>query len=342
METDVNRRGINRAGRGARLALAVGLAVSLVVGCSGIKPGRSPEATFEAIRRAMLEKEYEALWGLLSAKARELEVAAVQQQQRTWEQSLDNMTSPEKQKFLSENGVTPEEFVNMSPAEVFAMNVRRTARLVTALAEQLAAARVIGVRTEGEAATLEITVGAGEGEAEGDEEKVSLTLEREHGVYRVKSFQELLTAFRPAERSRRPGRTPKETFEAFRACVRDRAYEDLWDLFTPFMREKLAEAMEGLKRQLEEMLGSARRKRERGLGAAAEEFAAMAPKEAFATSIRFNIEVQRRLPPILLGEFVSAEIEAGGDRAKILLRGRRGEHRITAVFTDGVWLLEGF
>ena len=329
-----------RTSAAGRTAAALALATCFTAGCSGIKPGRRPEATFESIKRAILDEKYEALWGLLSARSRELKIDEMRNIQRDIEVKLNNMTAADKEVFLRRNGVSPETFVNMAPAELFAMEMRRASRLAAGLEEALAAAEVTGVRTEGDVATLEITVGRGGSRGEREKEKASLTFEREHGLYRVKSFNDLLAAFRPAERTRRPGATPKETYDAFRACMRDRAYEDLWELFSPFMREKLAKAMENLKRELEGLSAAERRSRGRQLGVTLEEFAKMPPEEAFAAKMRLTIEVQRRLPPTLLGEFVSAKTE--GDKATAVLKGRRGEYRVPMVLVDGVWLLESF
>ncbi len=313
------------------------LALGLAAGCSGIKPGRRPEATFEAIRKAMLARKYEALWGLLSAKSRDREVAGVRQEQRAIEDSINNMTPEQKQAFLGRYGISPERFMNMSPAEVFAMRMRNASRLAAGLGEALRAAEVKSARTEGNTATLEIAIGG--------EERVSLTLEREHGLYRVKSFDDLMEAFRTVERARRPGSTPEETIEAFRACLRDRAYEGIWKLFAPGLRDSVTRSAEKQKERLKGLSSSERRSFERKFGVTVDEYLELPPSGVLAVEVRYNLEVRHQAPSIMLGDYVSAEL--AGDRATILLKGRHGEFRIPMVLLregggEGRWFLESF
>ena len=307
-------------------------ALLLVAGCSGIKPGRKPEATFEAVRQAVIEKNYEALWDLISAKSRDREVASVSQERRMIEGSIDNLTPEQKQDFLMRYGISPEKFMNMDNSEVFAMKVRNTPRLTTGLAEALEQAEIIGVKPDGDAAVLTISVGG--------EEELELTLEREQGLYRVRSFDDLLAVFRPAERTRRPGKTPRETFDALLYCVSDGAYEDLWELVSPEVKRQLAGPTEKLKEQYRGLSASERRPLEHDLGVTIEEFVEMSPEEAFAVQMRFKLEARGGGRLILLRQFVREEIEGG--RAAAVLMQPDGEVKMPMVLVDGRWLLEGF
>ena len=318
---------------GAVAILAVGLAAS----CSGIKPGRRPEATFESIKKAMLAREYEALWGLLSAKSRDREAAGIRQEQRAIEGSINNMTPAQKQAFLKQYGASPETFMNISFAEVFAMRMRDASRLATGLGEALSAAEVRSTKIEGSTATLSISIG--------EEETVSLTLEREDGLYRVKSFADLMGAFRTVERTRRPGTTPEGTIEAFRTCVGDRAYEDIWQLLTPGLRDSVAKSAKKKKEGLKGLSSSGRRSFERKFGVTVDEYLELPPAGVLAVEVRYNLEVKRQAPSIMLGDYASAEL--AGERATVLLKGRHGEFRIPMVLLkqgggEGRWFLESF
>ncbi len=318
---------------GAVAIFAIGLAAS----CNGIKPGRRPEVTFESMKKAMLAKEYEALWDLLSAKSRDREAAGVRQERRAIESSINNMTPAQKQAFLKQYGVSPERFMNMSFAQVFAMRMRRASRLATGLGEALSAAEVRSTKIEGSTATLSISIG--------EEETVSLTLEREDGLYRVKSFDDLMEAFRPIERARRPGSTPEGTIEAFRVCIRDRAYEDIWTLFAPVLRDGVARSAEKQKELLKGYSSSERRNFERKFGLTVDEYLELSPARVLAAEVRYNLEVKRQAPSIMLGDYVSAELV--GERATVLLKGRHGEFRIPLVRLrqcggEGRWFLESF
>lgn len=313
------------------------LAIGLAAGCSGIKPGRRPEATFESIKKAMLAREYEALWGLLSAKSRDREADGIRQEQRAVESSINNMTPVQKQAFLKRYGVSPETFMNMSFAEVFAMRMRDASRLATGLGDALLAAEVRSARIEGNTATLSISIG--------EEETVSLTLEREDGLYRVKSFDDLMEAFRAVERTRRPGTAPMETIEAFRTCIRDRAYEDIWKLFTPGLRDKVARSARNKKEGLKDISSSERRSFERKFGVTLDEYLELPPAGVLAIEVRYNLEVKHQAPSIMLGKYASEELE--GERVTVLLKGRHGEFRIPMIRLrqgggEGRWFLESF
>jgi hypothetical protein len=307
-------------------------ALVLVSGCGGIKPSRKPEATFDSLKQAVLGKRYEALWNLLSAKSREKEVVTFSQERRRIESEIDNLTPEQKQDFLMRCGVSPEEFMNMGHAEVFAMNIRNTPRLTTGLEGALRQAEVTGVRIDGDAAVLTISVGG--------EEEVELTLQREQGLYRLKSFDDLLDVFRPGERTRRPGKTPRESFDALIHCIRDGAYEDLWELVSPEVKEQLAVPTEKLKEQYRGLPASARRPLEHDLGVTIDEFLEMSRKEAFVVQMRYKLEARGGARAILSREYVSEEIE--GDRAAAVLTQPDGEVRMPMVLVGGRWLLEGF
>ena len=161
-------------------------------GCSGVKPGRAPKDTFEAARRAIVgEEDYEGLWNLLAKRAREAEAASIRAEQQQWEGGLAQLTAEEKEKFRKENGISLDEFVNLTPAAAFAMGLRHTGRLMADLREVLADAKVVEVRPEEKRAVLVIEVA-------GDERPVEVALVLDYGVYRIPAWGEFIAAFRLA------------------------------------------------------------------------------------------------------------------------------------------------
>jgi len=304
------RRAWTKALTWACAALLVGIA-----GCGGIKPKRSPEGTFDSIRKAIVEEDYEAMWGLLSASARQAESARISAQQRRVEAELPNFSEAQKERFRIENGLSAEEFVNLSPAGAFALGLRYSRQLGRDLRELLENSKIKDASVKGDGAV--VTVGIA-----GETEPVRLALEKQSGLWRVPDMNSFLEGFDIAGRARRAGEIPADTYRAAVACVADQAYGDLWELFSTDGREWLAGIVKGDQKEVAGYDEDEARPFERSAGVTARAFVAMSPKEAFVVEAKTGVGRLARLPRALAGEFASADI--AGEKATVTLRGRRG------------------
>ena len=288
--------------------------LAALAGCGGIKPKRSPEGTFDSLRTAILEENYEALWGLLSASARQSESARIRAEQLRVEAELPNLIKNEQWAFRDRYGIAPEEFVNLSPAGVFALELLHSRRLRTSLRQLLESAKVKDVSVEGEGAVVTVQI-------PGEAEPVKLALEKQSGLWRIPEMAGLLDAFDMAARARRAGDIPADTHRAARVCIADGAYGDLWELFSKDGRKWLS----GLVKEDQEAVArdeEASREFERNTGLSAEKFAALSPKEAFVVELDSSVGRLMHIVRLLTLEFVKADIV--GDKAELTLRGLRG------------------
>ena len=314
-----------RLRRGAALLAIVAL-MPVVTGCGGIKPKRAPEGTFDSLRKAIVEENYEALWGLLSAEARQSESTRIRAQQLQIEAELPNYSEAKKLDFKTVNGIAAEEYVNLSPSGVFAMELRYSRKLSRNLRDLLEGAKVKAVAAKGESAVLEV-------EILGENEPVKLTLEKQSGLWRIPGMDKFLEAFDFAGRARRAGEIPADTHGAALACIGDEAFDDLWELFSADAQAWLAgivkadqEVVRGYDEQKARVF-----EREAGLGAKA--FAAMSPKDAFVVEMKAGVGRLVQIARLLASEFVSADIV--GDKALVTLRGLRGALPLERV--NGRW-----
>jgi len=285
-----------------------------IAGCGGIKPKRSPEGTFDSVRKAIVEEDYEAMWGLLSAGARQKESARISAEQRRVEAEFPNYSEKQRERFRTQNGISAEEYVNLSPAGVFAMERRYDRRLSRSLRTLLDGAKVKDVSLKGDRATVEVAI-------LGETEPVKLALEKQSGLWRVPGMDGLVEAFDIAGRARRAGEIPADTYRAALACIGDQAYGDLWDLFSADGKKWLA----GIIKEDQETIAGYdeqnARKFERAAGIGTADFAGLPPEEAFAVGLKANIAWLVQLVRLLSLDFVSADIV--GDKARIRLRGLR-------------------
>lgn len=306
--------------------------VGLVLGCAGIKPGRTPEATFEAARCAILEDRYEGLWALLAERSRNDEASRIAALQRQIAAELPNMTDSYKERFLRENGIMPDEFVNLSPAEAFAAQVRNTAKLAATLRDALRQARASETKLEGSSAKLKIEM---PGEPSGE-----LELVLENGLWRIPSIEELFKALRIQERSREPGKTPQETYDAFITCLSDGAYADVWKLLSSKHRERLAESFQRSKEEVAKLDHTSARDFERRYNTTTEEFLAMEPKEILALELKRNLSdpLQRQ---VLLSRKVES-VDIRDEEAMLILIGPAGRNRMHMVLEGDRWFIADF
>ncbi|MHC4253644.1 MAG: hypothetical protein ACYS9X_31390 [Planctomycetota bacterium] len=303
-----------RVGAPALVAACVAFIAGLA-GCGGIKPKRTPQGTFDSLRKAIAEENYEALWGLLSASARQSESARIRAKQLRVEAELPNYAEADKESFRDRNGISAEEFVNLSPAGVFAMELRYSRRLGTSLRELLEGSKAKGVSVKGESAVVEV-------EISGEAEPVKLALEKQSGLWRMPGMEGFLEAFDIAGRARRAGEIPADTHRAAVACIGDEAYDDLWELFSTDARAWLAGIIKGDQKEVAAYDEEKARMFERAAGLATKDFAAMSPKDAFVVEMKSGVGRLMQLARLLAGEFVKADIL--GDKATITLRGLRG------------------
>jgi len=303
------RRAGMKVGAWACAALLAGIA-----GCGGIKPRRSPKGTFDSIRKAIVEEDYEALWGLLSAGARQKESARISAEQRRVEAEFPNYSEKQRERFRTQNGISAEEYVNLSPAGVFAMEQRYDRRLSRSLRTLLDGAKVKDVSLKGDRATVEVAI-------LGETEPAKLALEKQSGLWRVPGMDGLVEAFDIAGRARRAGEIPADTYRAALACIADQVYGDLWDLFSADGKVWLA----GIIKEDQETIASYdeqdARKFERASGMRTADFAGLPPKEAFVVGLKANVAWLVQIVRLLSLDFVSADIV--GDKAEIRLRGLR-------------------
>ncbi len=328
--------------RSSAVAFAVLLLAGALAGCNAVKPGRTPAATFEAAQRAVLEEDYEGLWRLLCAKARDAEALRIGQEKRRVEQVLEQLTRAEKEKLTRQKGISPEEFVDLAPAQVFAMELRQNpqnARMMGELRRTLMSARVL--RTEIDRAGTSGSAGA-TGRASlkieiPDEEPVELEFVFEHGLYKLPSKEGFFEALGSRRRARRAGRTPEETHRAAQACIADGELEELWDLFSPKGQKSIAGIVRGEQESIRKLAAEQLRSFERKAGVAAAEFAAMSPKEAFVVELRTGVGSLRALRKVLLGRFVSAEIDKDEQSGTVSIRATMGTVSVGVEQLDGRW-----
>ena len=322
--------------RSSAVAFAVLLLAGTLPGCNAVKPGRTPAAPFEAARRAVREENYEGLWLLLCAKARDAEASRIGQEKRRVEQVLEQLTPAEKEALTRQKGISPEEFVDLSPAQVFAMELRQNLqkRMMGELRRTLEGARVSGVRTEGDRALVKIVTP--------DEEPVELEFVFEHGLYKLPSKEGFFEALGSRRRARRAGRTPEETHRAAQACIADGALEELWDLFSPRGQKSIAGILRGEQESIRKLAAEQLRSFERKAGVAAAEFAAMSPKEAFVVELKTGVGSLRAIRKVLLGRFVSAEIEEDEQSGTVSIRSTMGTVGVRVEQLDGRWYFGRF
>jgi hypothetical protein len=305
---------------------------SVVGGCNAVKPGRSPGDTFDAAKRAILEESYEGLWRLISRRARDAESASIRTQQREVEASLGDMTPSKKVEFFEQNAVRPEVFVNMSPAEAFAANMRNTARVASGLREALLDSSVATVVVDGDTATLTVEIPG--------ETAAKLVFEREDGLWMIPSMSEFFSALRLAGRLRSAGKSPKDTYDALLACVAGGDYESVWGLFADDLQARLAQtfqlAIDGVKSLDDD------RKREFGrqAGVSAEEYVTLGPKEMLAVSLRNRFKEPAELSAILSRRVVHTVVE--GDIATMSLAGAEGNSTVRLKKIGDKWYLMDF
>jgi hypothetical protein len=318
-----------------------------------VKPGSTPKATFEAVKRAIAAEDYEGLWGLLTSRARDGEARRIRSVQGFIEAEIAQLTDQEKARLIGGLGVPPGEFVNMSPEQVFAeearrggrftvvmglpgeqeVGFRRLPRAVRDLYDVLRDAAVTDSRTDDGRAVLTVSLGGG-GTAR-------LVLEKEHGAWRLPSAGELVSAFLPAEDLRRPGTSPKETYEAVMACMRDHAFADVWGLLSPGLRTEKAETLRRLREKFKTLSGDAVRRLERAYGVEVEEIDSLPDRELFGLNLKARIE--KRDPPFALAALVTGRFLGQtvlGDGAVVRLQVPMGpavEVRMT--LHEGRWYL---
>ena len=296
-------------------AWACAAAFVAIAGCGGIKPKRSPEGTFDSVRKAIIEEDYEALWGLLSAGARQTESARISAQQLRVEAEFPNYSEKQRERFRTQNGLSAKEYVNLSPAGVFALELRYSRRLGRDLRELLEGASTKDVSVKGERAVVTVRIA-------GETEPIKLALEKQSGLWRIPGFDGFLEAFDIAGRARRAGEIPADTYRAAQACIADGAFGDLWELFSTDGRQWLAGIIRDDQKEVAGYEEGEARQFERAAGVTARAFAAMSPKEAFVVEAKSRVGRLSRLPRVLAGEFAAADIV--GEKATVTLRGRRG------------------
>jgi hypothetical protein len=333
-------------------AAAAACALSVLAGCSGVKPGSTPKATFEAVKRAIVTEDYEGLWGLLTSQARDEEACRIRSVQALIEAEIARLTDREKADVIRRLGVPPAEFVNMSPQKVFAeearrggmftvtatlageqeVGFRRLPRTVRDLYEPLRDAAVTDSRTDDGRAVLTVSLGGG-GTAR-------LVLEKEHGAWRLPGAAEFISAFLPAEGLRRPGRSPKETCEAVVACMRDHAFADVWDLLSPGLRAEKTETLRRLRERFKTLSGDAIRRIERAYGVPVEEIDGLSDRELFGLNLRARIE--KRDPPFVFAAIVTGRFAGQtvlGDAAAVRMEGPVGPVDVKMTLHEGRWHL---
>ncbi len=280
---------------------------SCLSGCGGIKPGRTPRDTFDAARRAVMEENYEAFWQLLSGRERDAEALRFAAEKQRMEVGLEQLTPDEKEEFRKRNGISPEEYVGLSPRSIFARDMGGDARLMDEARRALAGARVVGVRSEGNRARLSVQIP--------DERPVEVELVLDHGLWRIPDAEGFFEALGFFRRARGAGRTPEETLRAAGLCLASGAEGDLWELFTPGGAEPLAEIVRADQEAARKLTRAESRIFERNAGISAEAFAHLETKDAFALELRTGHGRLSVLRSIFLGRFVSADIV--GDRGVI-------------------------
>jgi hypothetical protein len=314
------------AGPRLRRGAALLAFAAVVTGCGGIKPKRAPEGTFDSLRKAIVEENYVALWGLLSADARQSESTRIRAQQQTIYAELPNYSEARKSEFKALNGIAAEEFVNLSPSGVFAMELRYSRKLSRDLRELLEGAKVKAVSAKGGSAVVEV-------EIPGETETVRLTLEKQNGLWRVPGMGEFLEAFDMAGRARRAGEIPADTHAAAITCLTDNAYGDLWELFAADAQKWLAGIVKDGQAVVAGYDEQQARVFERDAGITAREFTSMPPKDAFVVLISAGSRRLMRIMRVLACEFVTADIK--DDKAEVTLRGVRGKLPLERV--NGRW-----
>lgn len=113
-------------------------------GCGGprTEPGHTPQATFEAFKLALQDKDFDRLWNLMDESGRNQWIASIRRSQaefRTLQKDADQADAKAKQQAqarLAEQGpgleealgVSIERFTEMEPKSLFVLIWKQTAR----------------------------------------------------------------------------------------------------------------------------------------------------------------------------------------------------------------------
>jgi hypothetical protein len=305
--------------------------VAALAGCSAVRPGRRPADTFEAAKRAILEENYVGLWRLIGERARDAEASKIRAQQREVEKQLGNLTPQDVEQFFRKNGVRPDVYVNLVPAEAFAAQVRNTARMAAGLREALLDSHVIGSAEEGDVATLAIEIPG--------EPTASLRLEREEGLWIVPSVNAFFVALRMSGRVRSPGKTPQETYDALIACVSARAYEAVWELLASEQQAEIAGRFRTAVEQVKKLDADQKRSFEIQAGMTADEYVTLAPGQMLAVELRLKFGDPQALDELLSRRADGVAIS--GSTAVLSLSGRGGRSNVHLKRQGDQWYLLG-
>ena len=318
--------------RFVRRTALVAAALAAAAGCNAVKPGREPQQTFEAAKRAILEENYEGLWRLVASRSRDAEAARIRGEQREVESKLGNLTDDDKLAFRTKHGVGPEEFMNLTPAGAFANQVRNTARLGDGLREALLDAHVVAAEVSGERATLAVEI---PGEA-----PAKLEMVREQGLWVIPSMMDFFMSLRLSGRIRKAGETPQETYDALLACVSARAYEDVWDLFDRGLQARLADTFIRSIDEVKKLDDDQRKQLERTFGVDVDTYVKMGPKELLALELRLQFRDPRRLDALMSRRVLGVAVSQ--DTAVLSLSGTGDKNKIKMRWQGGKWYLLDF
>ena len=127
----------------------------------------------------------------------------------------------------------------------------------------------------------------------------------------------------------RAGATPEETFETFRAALRDREFEVLWDLMPAARRASASERWESVRTDPAALSSLADQ-----LGLSVREVEGMSARDSFVAQFE-ALRAGPDGPPRL--EFVRAEVQ--GDRAEVVYLTGVREQVMQLVREDGRWCI---
>jgi hypothetical protein len=298
---------------------ACGVAVLVAVGCNGVKPGRAPRDTFEAAKRAILEENYAGLWRLVSARSRDAAASKIRAQQRQVIEQLGNMTPKDKEAFLRVNGISPDEFANLSPAEAFALQIRNNTLVIAGLRQALLDSSVDGEDIEGETATVGVRI-PGEATA-----KVSFV--REGGLWFIPSTSDFFASLRLTGRMLSAGKTPRETYEAMLACIAQKKFGKIWDLYGPECQAALATQFQQAIDMVKRLDEDGKREFRRQAGMDADQYVKLGPEELLELELKLKFRNPADLEAAQASRIVDTTIR--GDTAVLTVWGVDGSTKVT-------------
>lgn len=133
------------------------LFVAAAVGCGGGGACGTPEATFEAYKLAVIERDFEAVWEMLSTSSRE----RIECDAKDMAAECRGLGKAELERRARSMGLTAEQMKSIDGRDLFVTVCRLSLEDDTEGWERFARTRLSRVELDGETARVHVRLGAG-------------------------------------------------------------------------------------------------------------------------------------------------------------------------------------